>query len=97
MHIKLRMTRAAASQLHVPDDATDGNAQWPADGDRRAPSQGPSLLTPPPALAAATKEHRRHASALLRVGVLRAMATAARNGTDQPKRKKRITRRITSW
>ena len=41
MHTKPRTTHAVPSQLHAPDDAPEGNAQRPDDGDWSAPSYFP--------------------------------------------------------
>jgi hypothetical protein len=49
-----RSTSAATSQLGARDDVTDGHAQPPDDGQRRAPSPAPSLVDVPPAVAAAS-------------------------------------------
>ena len=72
-----------------PDNVTAGHAQRPDDGDRRAPSQTPSVVKSPPALAAAGDKHRRFASTPRRVTSGRAMAPAVRDGTDPAREKNR--------
>jgi hypothetical protein len=47
----------------------------------------PSVLEPQPALAAASEDHRRLVSTPCRVTLWRAMASGARDGTDQPREK----------
>jgi hypothetical protein len=48
-------------QLDAPDNVAGRSAPWLDDSARRAPNQFPSVLKPPPVIAAAREDHRRRA------------------------------------
>ena len=86
---KPRTTHAVPSQLHALDDTAEGHAQRPDDGDRSAPSHFPSVLKPPPSIAAARERHRRHPPAPRRVSFLCAIARQHETPRTDQERKKR--------
>jgi hypothetical protein len=93
MHTRPRTTQVVTRQLCARDDAGAGNAQQPADGERRAPRQGSSLLASPPALAAATERHRRHTSTPCVRQLVASAGPGSRKHHGPTKREKGITRR----
>jgi hypothetical protein len=77
----------------APDHTSEDHIRSFDDAHGRAPNRVPAVLTPPMAIAGAHDDHRRHALTVLRVSSWHAIASGARNTTDQPREEKSTRRR----